>query len=366
MTGLRRSWLLLGGPLSGYTFDLFKTVSELRDIDVRFLHDPIDGLPSFEHEATPGESTNRRWWKDVGVAEIRRFVREPRPEAVFIYGTQPRVKMNLALRFVPASAPVYYAADSNVIALALHARRAIVQRLALIPLAKRATAALSLGLTNRLAMQAMGFERVVEVPVLTVDFAVLDAGAPRPARDPDEAVVLVVARLATVKNLPAVVTALVQHPDLLARVRLVMAGEGPDRGALEALQKQHPQLKLELLGAVSRQDSGALFRRSDVLLLPSLEDAWGIVVTEALGMGIPVVATPTVGAAVSLAGPTQAILISDSIQPRSVVESIRTFIERREAITLAARACQAQVRSRYDRQAVAQALITLVEGGGGQ
>ena len=284
MTGPRRRWLLLGGPLSGYTFDLFKTVSELRDIDVRFLHDPIDGLPSFEHEATAGQSANRLWWKDVGVAEIRRFVREPRPEAVFIYGTQPRVKMNLALRFIPASTGVYYAADSNVISLALHARRAIAQRLALIPLAKRATAALSLGLTNRLAMQAMGFERVVEVPVYAVDFAVLDAGAPRPARDPHEVAFLIIARLATVKNL--------QHPDLLSRVRLVMAGEGPDRGALETLQKQHQQLKLELLGAVSRQDLGALFRRSDALLLPSLQEPWGIVVTEALGMGIPVVATP--------------------------------------------------------------------------
>jgi hypothetical protein len=49
-----------------------------------------------------------------------------------------------------------------------------------------------------------------------------------------------------------------------------------------------------------------------------------------------------------------------------VVESIRTFIERREALTLAAQASQAQVRARYDRQAVAQALISLVEGGGGQ
>ena len=366
MTGLRRSWLLLGGPLSGYTFDLFKTVSKLRDIDVRFLHDPIDGLPSFEHEATAGRPANCLWWKNGGVAEIRRFVREPRPEAVFIYGTQPRVKMNLALRFIPVSTPIYYAADSNVMSLALHARRAIAQRLALIPLAKRATAALSLGLTNRLAMQAMGFERVVEVPVYAVDFAVLDAGAPRPATDSDEVAILVIARLATVKNLPAVVTALVQHPDLLSRVRLVIAGEGPDRGALEALQKQHPQLKLELLGAVSRQDLGALLRRSDALLLPSLEEPWGIVVTEALGMGIPVVASPTVGAAVSLAGSTQAILISDSIHPQSVVESIRTFIERRKAITSAAQASQAQVRARYDRQAVAQALIALVEGRGGQ
>jgi glycosyltransferase involved in cell wall biosynthesis len=366
MTGPRRSWLLLGGLLSGYTFDLFKTVSELRDIDVRFLYDPIDGLPSYEHEARPGQSANRLWWRNAGVIEIGRFIREPRPEAVFIYGTQPRVKMNLALRFIPRSTPVFYAADSNVISLALHTRRAIAQRLALMPLAKRATAALSLGLTNRLAMHAMGFQHVVDLPVCAVDFAILGASAPKPARDPQVTAFLVIARLDPIKNLPAVLTALLQHPDLLPRVRLVVAGEGPDRGALEALQKQYPQLKLELLGAVSRQALGALFRRSDALLLPSLQDQWGIVVTEALGMGLPVVATPTVGAAVSLAGSTQAVLLSDSIQPQSVVESIRTFIDRREALTLAAQASQKNVRARYDRQAVAQALIALVERRGGQ
>jgi glycosyltransferase involved in cell wall biosynthesis len=274
--------------------------------------------------------------------------------------------MNLALGLMPPATPVYYAADTNVIDLALHAGRVPAQRLSVLPLARRAAAALSLGLTNRLAFEALGFRRIVELPVCAVDFPVLDASSDPPGlppRNADETVFVVIARLAPVKNLPALVAALAAQPDLHAGVRLVLAGDGPDRNALERLRERHSGLKLDMIGAASRQQIGALLRRADALLLPSRFEPWGIVVTEALGMGIPVVATPVVGAAVSLAGTTQAILLSESVEPESIVAALRTFVERSQALTLAARASQSLVRARYDREQVARALVELVERG---
>ena len=362
-----RNWLLLGGELSGYTFDLFETIASLGGIDIRILYNPLDGLPSFQHERSGGRASNRWWWKDTGWSQMREYIRTPAPDADFLYGNRPRVKMNLALAMIPSATPVFYAADTNIIKLVGRPGITLGRRLACAPIAARATAALSLGLTNRLALQALGFRRTVDVPAYAVDFAALDATATEVeahalGTHDDEIVVLIIARLTPVKNLPGVIAAVAKEPDLARGIRLVIAGEGPDRGALEQIQRSSPGLKLDLLGPIPRQGIGTLFRRADALLIPSLADAWGIVVVEALGMGIPVVATPTVGAAVSLAGYTGAILLSDSTEPCSVTAALRRFVAQRTQLTTAARECVPYIRAQYDRIAVAEKTVRLVYG----
>jgi glycosyltransferase involved in cell wall biosynthesis len=354
----------MGGTLSGFTFDLFDTIASLGEIDVRFLYSPIDGLPSFQHENTVGRARNRLWWKDASWRQIRRFVRVPSADAVFVYGNRPRVKMNVALAQIPRNVPVFYVADTNITDLMLQPAKTLMRHLACLPIARRATAALSLGLTNHLAMRALGFDKIVELPVCVVDFATLDAavGQAEPRKPSDEMVVLVVARLAAVKNLPGFVGALARQLDLSQRIRLIIAGEGPDRPTLEEIKRCFPNLKMQLLGAVGREEIGALLGRADVLLLPSLVEPWGIAVVEALGMGLPVIATPAVGAAVSLAGSTGGILLSDSAEPLSILQAIRRFLDRRSELARAASQCAPYIRSRYDRVEVAKEAIRLVYG----
>jgi glycosyltransferase involved in cell wall biosynthesis len=275
--------------------------------------------------------------------------------------------MNLALGLIPPATPVFYAADTNIVDLARRPGMTLGRRLACAPTAARATAALSLGLTNRLALQALGFRRTIDVPAYAVDFAALDAAATgvethSSGIHDDEIVVLIIARLTPVKNLPGFIAAFANESDLAQDIRLIIAGEGPDRGAIEKIQRSSPSLKLELLGPVPRQSIGALLRRADALLLPSLVEPWGIVVVEALGMGIPVIATPTVGAAVSLAGYTGAILLSDSTEPHSVTSALRRFVAHRSNLAATARECVPYIRARYDRLAVAGETIRLVYG----
>jgi L-malate glycosyltransferase len=72
--------------------------------------------------------------------------------------------------------------------------------------------------------------------------------------------------------------------------RLLVAGDGPERGRLETL---HRELGLggraRLLGIVA--DPSALWHAADVLVLPSHREGFGLVLVEALAAGIPVVAT---------------------------------------------------------------------------
>ncbi len=362
-----RQWLLLGGALSGYTFELFETVAELGGVDVRFLYCPLDSLPSFQHEQTGGLSAGRLWWDRAGWSEIRRFVREPAPDAVFVYGNLPRIKMAYALSQIPGGVPVYYAADTNIASLAASRWKTRIRRLACLQVARRAVAALSLGKSNRSALQLLGFRRVIDLPSYAVDFEALDrASAETIARDiPDDRrklTLLIIARLVPAKNLPALAAALAADPGLASNVRLIIAGEGPDRIALETIKARYPNLDLEILGAVPHSQVGRLFAAADVFLLPSRVEPWGIVVVEALGMGVPVIATPEVGAAVSLADETHAVLLSKSADPDDLLAMIRVFKERRASISQLARLAASGIRSHYGRRAVAGAHLQLVYG----
>ena len=360
-----RNWLLIAGSLSGYTFDLLESVAALGGVDVRILYTPLDRLPSFQHEDTDGRRGRRLAWKDASWSQIRQFVREPVPDAVFVYGTQPRLKLNFALTQIPRATQVWYAADTNILELDQHPVRTPMRRLLCAPIAARATAALSLGPTNRRALEALGYRRIIDLPVYAVDFAALDAAASSAGDRASEAangevVLLVLARLTPVKNLPGFVSAFAQDLELSRKIRLVIAGEGPDRAALEDIQRRSPSLKMQLMGAVARQRVGALLRQADALVLPSLVEPWGIVVVEALGMGLPVIATPVVGAAVSLAASSDAILLSDNPQPASILAALRRFLAHRSRLAEVARTNMPEIRTRFDRLAVAKATLRLV------
>ena len=79
-------------------------------------------------------------------------------------------------------------------------------------------------------------------------------------------------------------------------VALVVAGDGPDRAALEA---RASELGLEgrarFLGSLSREQVLRLFRASDASVLPSAWENFPHTVVEALAVGCPVIATSVGG-----------------------------------------------------------------------
>jgi glycosyltransferase involved in cell wall biosynthesis len=82
---------------------------------------------------------------------------------------------------------------------------------------------------------------------------------------------------------------------------LWIAGDGPLDEAVSAAAAQDRRIRL--VGHVAGEDLGDLYRESDVLVVPSLYEAWGLVVHEGLAHGRPVIATDQVGAADDLIDP---------------------------------------------------------------
>jgi glycosyltransferase involved in cell wall biosynthesis len=75
-----------------------------------------------------------------------------------------------------------------------------------------------------------------------------------------------------------------EHPG--RGIEMWFAGDGPLRPALESMETD--SLSLRFLGHVSYEQLPEIYASADLLVLPTLSDEWGLVVNEALGVGVPV------------------------------------------------------------------------------
>jgi glycosyltransferase involved in cell wall biosynthesis len=103
-------------------------------------------------------------------------------------------------------------------------------------------------------------------------------------------------RLVDGKGLPQILDALASlGPEL--DWRLTVAGSGPLQGELEAKARSSAIAhRIEFIGFVDQADLPAIYAAHDVFLFPTLLDAFGIVLLEALAAGTPVVASTLAGA----------------------------------------------------------------------
>jgi glycosyltransferase involved in cell wall biosynthesis len=76
-----------------------------------------------------------------------------------------------------------------------------------------------------------------------------------------------------------------QHPG--RRLELQLAGDGPLRSQIVGFNAP-PNLTLRLLGPVSYDQLPSVYGDSGILVFPTLADEWGLVVTEAMASGVPV------------------------------------------------------------------------------
>lgn len=114
----------------------------------------------------------------------------------------------------------------------------------------------------------------------------------------DRFVILFCGRLSPEKGL---VTLL----DAYAKVKtpgktLAIVGDGPSRKTLEAYAAEKGIGPLLFYGFQNRSDISKFYVISDVLVLPSFHETWGLVVSESLCFGLPVITSDQVGASTDL------------------------------------------------------------------
>ena len=114
----------------------------------------------------------------------------------------------------------------------------------------------------------------------------------------------------------------------IASFLVLIGGNGPLRSELE---DKASSLGLSdhcrFLGSLSRVQVRARMQECDVFVLPSLEEAFGIVLGEAMACGKPVITTRC-GGAESVVTPETGLLV-DTADPAALADSMEAFIVRR-------------------------------------
>lgn len=141
---------------------------------------------------------------------------------------------------------------------------------------------------------------------ILTDFLALPPPVPRPGRD---FTLLAYGRLTVQKGFDRLIRALRYLPN--RSVRLQVAGDGPEREALEVLAKSDK--RIQFIGA--RHDIPALMSTADAVVIPSRWEPWGNVCLEARAAGRPVLVSDTDGLPEQVngvAGPCGLIVQGDS------------------------------------------------------
>ena len=101
----------------------------------------------------------------------------------------------------------------------------------------------------------------------------------------------------------------------LRRPYLLFAGDGPLRAALEAQAQRLAPNAVRFLGFQKQSDLPRCYDLCDAFVLPSVQEAWGLVVNEVMCAGRAVVASDRVGAAPDLVRPGEngAIFRTDDV-----------------------------------------------------
>ncbi len=146
--------------------------------------------------------------------------------------------------------------------------------------------------SRRAIVELLGF-RPSQVSVIAPG---IDARFSRGGRRDSDPLLLAVGRLVPHKRFDLLVETLVRIHARHPNVRAVIAGEGSERPALEALISGHQAKEwLTLPGRVDEERLVDLYRRAWVLMSTSAYEGWGLTISEAAGCATPAVASPIAG-----------------------------------------------------------------------
>ena len=163
-----------------------------------------------------------------------------------------------------------------------------------------------------------------------------------------------IARLSPEKGVDVLLAALRLRPEMTCLV----AGSGPEQGALEASLRETGARNVRLLGRVT--DTRELLAVADALAVPSRTEGQGIVALEALAAGVPVVAS-RVGGLAEMLTEGQTALLAPPDAPRALADALGRLAgdaALRMALTEQGRAL---VQARYDVRQMAARVAQVYE-----
>jgi glycosyltransferase involved in cell wall biosynthesis len=288
------------GPLArgGAEQQLFELVTRLDrnrfEPQVCSLDSGYEFVEPFRKSGVPVLELPRRGsWDLSRLAALRRVLLRERPDLVHAFLPAPGRYLGLACLSL-RKPPPYILSERATTSDRSRTDLWIDRRLA-----PRATLHLANADSVRRALERLldGVQVPIRVVPNGIDAVRIEEAAPREATRralgwaPDESVLLSVGRLVAAKDVPTLLRAIAQVAPG-RRLRLALAGDGPERPRVEALCRELP-FPVDLLG--TRSDVPDLLRAADLFVLASVTEGFPNVVGEALLAGLPIAVTAAGG-----------------------------------------------------------------------
>jgi glycosyltransferase involved in cell wall biosynthesis len=163
----------------------------------------------------------------------------------------------------------------------------------------------------------------IRVVVNGIDTAHFASAAGRTPRSTSGPMIGVLARLEPLKGILFLMQAMADICSEFPQARLLIGGEGRNRAALED-QARSLDLSDRVVFAGALSEPASFYRQLDLFVLPSLDEAFGLVLLEAMAAGLPVIGTRVGGIPEILEHGRHGLLVEPA-SSRSIAEAIRTL-----------------------------------------
>lgn len=266
-----------------YKLKLFNKIACKKEILVIFIEsygrnrneDFYYGERQFDYKTLDGSNIKK-------IREIISIIAKTKYENVIIGGWNSVLYWLVALMSKKKKNAVIV--ESSVLESKVEGSRALLKKLFL----SRISKALVPGVSNEKLLCQLGFKGEI-IKTHGVGLYNRNRRVPFRALHEDAKKFLYVGRLSIEKNLKSLITVFNDCPEWI----LEIVGFGPQEEQLKLMAKKNVIFR----GAVKNTDLLEIYQKSDVFVLPSDREPWGLVVEEAINNGVPVALSSRVGAA---------------------------------------------------------------------
>lgn len=298
------------------------TPPEIRGIE--FSHEKLS-LPR-NSILLPFHSSYIRAWKTLNHFN---------PRAVFISGNYPRTNLIAAFWAKLKNRELHYLSDSNILDIK-NIKRGVLNQFFLKRLFLLATKLWFIGTRNKdFYISVCGSLPILRklhyfpLPHLCDNFE------KNPTASDSLFTFLMLGRLVDVKAFDKGLYAFSQLAiQERKRSQILIAGDGPQRASLERLASLLGiSQSVIFLGSIASDKVPDIFARAHVVLVPSNQEPWGLVVNEALSSARPVIAPYWIGSAPDLIHDKETgILLADN-SPDSILNAMQYCLDHPDLVT---------------------------------
>lgn len=328
----------------------------------------VDLLGGYRAIFVPG--ANRRgepkgFWSVVA-PDIAEIMRREKFDAVVVHGHTPAAHLVAARAARRAGSRVFFRGETHL-GLARQGLKAALRKPLMGALYRRFDGVLAIGSANAAFYRAMGVPagRIFPVPYTIDNVRFAESSKLTPEQrvaerlalgaKGEEPLILFAAKLQPRKRPLDLVRAAAQLQASGLRFHLAFVGSGELEAEVRSLSASLDLTSVSFLGFVNQSRLPAIYGASDVFVLPSENEPWGLAVNEAMAAGLPIVVSGEVGCAPDLVADG----VNGATFPAGHVDELADALRRIIADPSVRRRMAEASRARIARWSYAEALAGL-------